>query len=304
MKAITLSRRGFLCIFTIILGYYTVLMADTIQAEDLEQLHERLPKQINGWIAEPEDHIYDEKTIFRYINGAAEVYKAYNMKQCLSRRYAVDKGPGIVLDIFDMRTPEDAFGVFTHDTDGEPVRIGQSALYRPGWLSFWKYRFFVSIYAEEETESAEKAVLELGEKVASLIQKEGTKPGIVSLLPKEGLQENNIHYLHHPIILNYHFYLADENILNLTEKTGAVLAPYKRNKEAALLLLVVYPDDNAAAASLKRFLNHYLPDADDTGTSQLENKKWAGAGLKGSLLSVVLESDSRQLAQNLLKAVH
>jgi hypothetical protein len=278
-------------------------MAPISKAEPLEQLHKHLPNGVAGWKAEPEEHIYDDKTIFRYIDGAAEVYKAYNMRQCLSRRYAVDDGPGIVLDIFDMRTPKDAFGVFTHDTDGEPVPIGQSALYRPGWLSFWKHRFFVSIYAEEETEATEKAVLELGKKVAALIETEGRRPDIVARLPKQGLQAGTIHYLHHPVILNYHFYLADENILNLTNQTDAVLAHYKRGDQRALLLLVVYPDDDAAAASLKCFLKNYLPEAGATGAAQLENKKWAAAVAKNSLLGIVLEADSRQVAESLLKAV-
>ena len=282
---------------------FALLMAHTTQAESLNKLHQGLPKQLSGWSAEPKDHIYDGKTIFRYINGAAEVYKAYNMKQCLSRRYVIDGGPDIVLDIFDMTTPEDAFGVFTHDTDGKPIKIGQTGRIRPGWLSFWKHRFFVSIYTEEETEAAEKAVLALGRRVASLIQKEGSKPTIVSRLPNGGLQADDIRYLHHPIILNYHFYIADENILNLTDQTDAALAPYHKDKEAALLLLVVYPDKNAAAESLNRFLKSYLPDADDTGTAQLENKKWATAAVKGPLLAVVLESDSRKLAESLIEAV-
>ena len=206
MKTIALSRAGFRCLFPILICIYTLLMAHTTQAEPLNKLHQDLPKQLSGWSAEPKDHIYDDKTIFRYINGAAEVYKAYNMKQCLSRRYVIDDGPDIVLDIFDMSTPEDAFGVFTHDTDGKPIKIGQAGRIRPGWLSFWKHRFFVSIYTEEETEAAEKAVLALGGKVASLIQKKGSKPTIVSRLPNGGLQADDIRYLHHPIILNYHFY--------------------------------------------------------------------------------------------------
>ncbi len=303
MKTNTLFRCGLRCLFPLFVWMFAVLMTHTTQAESLEHLHKSLPKGIDGWAAEPEDHIYDEKTIFRYINGAAEVYKAYNMKQCLSRRYAIDDGPGIVLDIFDMRSPEDAFGVFTHDTDGEPVKIGQSGLYRPGWLSFWKHRYFVSIYAEEETEAAEKAVLGLGKKVAALIQKEGAKPDIVSRLPQAGLQTNRIRYLHHPVILNYHFYLADENILNLTDQTNAVLAPYEKGQEKALLLMVVYPDHNTAAQSLARFLKNYLPDADRTGISLLENRKWAAAVARGSLLVAVLESDSREFAERLLKAV-
>jgi hypothetical protein len=303
MKPVYPFRASIRGIRPLLICTFALLMAHTTQAESLNKLHQGLPKQLSCWSAEPKDHIYDDKTIFRYINGAAEVYKAYNMKQCLSRRYVIDDGPDIVLDIFDMTTPEDAFGVFTHDTDGKPIRIGQAGRIRPGWLSFWKHRFFVSIYTEEETEAAEKAVLVLGKKVASLIQKKGSKPTIVSRLPNGGLQTDNIRYLHHPIILNYHFYIADENILNLTDQTDAALATYHKDKETALLLLVVYPGRNAAAESLTRFLKSYLPDAGDTGTAQLENKKWAAAAVKGPLLGVVLESDSRKLAESLIEAI-
>ncbi len=303
MNKNNLSRSGFRFFFQILIISYSLLMAHTVQAVSLNEIHKSLPKRIDGWIAEPQGHIYDEKTIFQYINGSAEVYKAYNMKQCLSRKYTIDGGPNIVLDIFDMHTSKDAFGVFTHDTDGETVQIGQEALYRPGWLSFWKHRFFISIYMEEETETAKKAVLGLGKKIASLIKLEGAKPYIISLLPQEGLQTNNIHYLHHPVILNYHFYLADENILNLTNQTDAVLASYQRGSESARLLLVIYPDIHTAAKSLKRFLHGYLQNAGDNGISLLENKKWAAVVLKGSLLAVVLQSDSRQFAESLLRAI-
>ena len=108
------------------------------------------------------DQIFNEKTIFSYIDGAAEVYKAYNFRQCLSRRYVLSDGPAIILDIFDMGSSEDAYGVFTHDLDGTKVNIGQDGRLRQGWLSFWKDRFFVSIYVEEESPAAEQAVKESG----------------------------------------------------------------------------------------------------------------------------------------------
>jgi hypothetical protein len=53
--------------------------------------------------------------------------------------------------------------------------VGQGALYRPGWLSFWKGRFFVSIYIEKETEAAKEAIGELSRVVASLIKDQGPK---------------------------------------------------------------------------------------------------------------------------------
>lgn len=272
-------------------------------AEQLDVLSATLPSQIGIWTAEPKDRIYDKETIFSYIDGAGEVYRAYNMRSCLSRRYTSPNAPAIVLDIFDMGTSEDAFGVFTHDRDGRAVDVGQGALYRPGWLSFWKGRFFVSIYIEKETEAAKEAIGELSRVVASLIKDQGPKPGILLKLPPEGLQSRSIRYLHHHTLLNYHFYLADENILNLGQHTDAVLAVYQRSGKRAHLLLVFYPNVAKAAEAHKTLLRHYLPEAESTGAVLLEDGKWSATGLKNKFLTVVLEADTRPLAENLLREV-
>ena len=78
-----------------------------------------LPDAVRGWQADGADHLYDAETIFEYIDGAGEVYRAYNMKALLSRRYKQSGRPDIIADVFDMGSAADAFGVFTHDLDGE-----------------------------------------------------------------------------------------------------------------------------------------------------------------------------------------
>lgn len=301
MRTVLQNRTRFACHVALITGVLTVLMTSGSPANTLDDFRGCIPGEINGWTAVPEDRIFDQKTIFSYINGGAEVYKAYNMRQCLSRRYTKTDGPAIILDVFDMGSGEDAFGVFTHDTDGKVIDIGQDARFRSGWLSFWKHRYFVSIYAEEDTDSAENAVDTLGRKVAACIPQKGIKPDILLKLPADGLDPESIRYLHHPTILNYHFYLSDENILNLTPETKAVMANYQTGKETARLLLISYPDKIRAKKSRDLFLKHYLSDADKTGMAALEDGKWAGASLKNSLLIIVLEAGSRQLAENLLK---
>ena len=275
-------------------------MTKASHANTLKDLGARLPKQLRGWTAEPKDRLYDEKTIYSYIDGGAELYKAYNMRQCLSRRYTTANGPSIILDIFDMGTSNDAFGVFTHDTDGNVMDIGQDDRFRSGWLSFWKHRYFVSIYMEEETVAAEKAVKALGREVAARIEKKGFRPRILQKLPSEGLVSGSIRYLHHPIVLNSHFYVSDENILNLSANTEAILANYQVVSEAARLLLISYSNLKVAKKSLKSFSKHYLPDADKTGFAEIENGKFAAAFLKDKLLTIILESDSRRLAERLL----
>jgi hypothetical protein len=225
------------------------------------------------------------------------------MKKCLSRRFTTANGPAIILDIFDMGSSEEAFGVFTHDQEGEPLDVGQDALSRPGLLSFWKDRFFVSIYSEEETVEADSAVKDLGRAVASRITSVGERPKILLRLPQEGRKPKSIRYFHNNDLLNYHFYIFDENVLNLRPETKAALAEYQEGKEDAWLLLVSYPNREKARKAIANVRRHYLTDPDAKGMADLENGKWSAASLKGNLLVFVLEADSPEFAESLLKKV-
>lgn len=301
MKEVLLAK-ACLCSLTLILAcILALLMIEKTHADYLGVLQAALPDRIEGWTAEPEDRFFDDQTIFDYIDGTGEVYRAYNMVKCLSRRYVNPKGHPIILDVFEMGSSKDAFGIFTHDQDGEALNFGQGALYRASWLSFWKDRFFISIYAEEETASAIEAVKKLGRSVASLITAEGLKPAILSLLPSQGLQPRSVRYLHHHLLLNYHFYLSDENILNLGSQTEAALARYQRGGKYAHLLLVLYVSTKKAQRAFASLTRHYLPDADSTGLALLENGNWAAAAVKGRLLTIVLEAEGRDLAHSLLQ---
>jgi len=282
-------------------GFLVFMTADTSRADPLRQLTGSLPQRVMGWVVEGQDRFFDDKTIFDYIDGSGEVYRAYNLRGCLSRVYSRDGGPSIVLDVFDMGTPVDAFGVFTHDTDGEAVAVGQDGRWRPGWLNFWKNRYFVSVTVQEENAQAFEAALELGRQVDARIPEEGERPKLLTRLPQGGLQAGTVRFLHHPIVLNYHFYFSDENILELSPATDAVLATYQRATGSARLLLVQYPDAGAARRAAGNTRRHYLPDADADGVARLENGRWASARLKDKLLVLVFEAGSREFAADLMR---
>ena len=153
---------------------------------------------------------------------------------------------------------------------------------------------------EEETAAAEKAVKVLGKQIDSIIKSGGSRPQMITRLPKAGLKSNSIRYLHHPVILNYHYYLADENTLNLSSRSEAVLAAYQRNKENALLLLIIYAGPEAVRAAYAGFRKYYIPDADQADVALLEDNTWAAVSVKDRMLIIILESDSRRLAESLL----
>ncbi len=105
-------------------------------------------------------------------------------------------------------------------------------------------------------------------------------------------------------MLNYHFYLSNENVLNLGPRTDAVLAEYQRGEEFARLLLVLYPDERETTKAYACLLRHYLPEADAKGeVVLLENGKWSGAAVKGKLLAAVFDAYSRGLGEKLLREI-
>jgi Family of unknown function (DUF6599) len=206
-----------------------------------------MPTEVAGWLAVDDGQIYDTESIYSYIDGHAEVYLAYGMVRCVSRRY---KGPGgepdIVLDLFEQASPADAFGVFTHDRDGEEVEIGQGGLFRHGWLSFWKGHWFGSVYAEGESAASVEAVLALGRAAADAINEVGEVPPLVAELPADGLDPRSVRYLHTQEILNGVVYLGYENALRFGPEVDAVVGRYQRPDGGGWLLLVDYPDDASA----------------------------------------------------------
>ena len=206
-----------------------------------------MPTEVAGWRPLDEGQIYDTESIYSYIDGHAEVYLAYGMVRCLSRRYSGPEGePDIVLDLFEQASPADAFGVFTHDRDGEEVDIGQGGLFRHGWLSFWKGHWFGSVYAEGESEASVEAVLALGRAAADAINEVGDVPLLVAELPADGLDPGSVRYLHTQEILNGVVYLGYENALRFGPEVDAVVGRYQRPDGGGWLLLVDYPDDASA----------------------------------------------------------
>jgi hypothetical protein len=262
-----------------------------------------LAGEYDGWRGAGEDRTYDRKTLFRHIDGGAEIYLAYDFRRVLVRTLTRKGEPSLNVEIYDMGTSFDAFGIFSFEREGKELGIGQGSEYGGGLLRFWKDRFFVCAYADRETPAAKKALLGMGTAVARAIKSTGKRPQILDILPADRLEERRIRYFHHHQCLNYHYWLSDANLLNLDGKPEALLADYAGGGGTAHLLLVLYEDAASAEAAGKNFIAAYMPEAKKTLAARMENGKWTAAALRGAYLSIVFEAPSRDSAEALLESV-
>lgn len=267
-----------------------------------------LPAFAGAWTAATPDHVYQGDGIFEYIDGAGEVYRAYNYQTLISRRYLKAGAADISVELFDMGSSRDAFGVFTHDLEGEDWSIGQDSLYKSGLLQFWRGRYFVSIYADAETAETKAAAADLGKRIAAAIGTDGLRPDLLDLLPGDFRSGGTVRYLHSPVILNYHFFVSRENILRLNETTEAALAARGEKAEKRYLLLIRYPTPAASEEAARSFLAAYLPEIKPAGVSsapslvRTEDGLWTGAARKGVYIAIVFAALTEAEARAALAA--
>jgi len=269
----------------------------------LERLGRLLPQSAQGWTPGASDDLYDPETIFSYIDGAGEVYRAYNFRHLLSRRYDKKDNPEIIVDLFDMGSSADAFGVNTMDLTGEDPGIGQGGTYKDGLLSFWRDRYFVSVSAESETAAARAACLELGRRIAAAIGKDGARPALLEALPPGLAPETAVGYLHSPVILNRHYFVHAENVLNLGPDVELVLARMGERGRAGALLIVKYPTAQAASKALASFTAALLPGSANAPGAAAGTGKRGAVRLTANMFAAVLGADSDESVRIVLDRV-
>jgi hypothetical protein len=268
-------------------------------------LGKALPQEISGWQKSRDDQVFNREDIFDYLDGAGELYLAFDFQFVFVREYAKAEAPAIVVEIYRMSTSADAYGIFTQDSDGQAVRVGQEALYGAGLLRFWKDDVFIRIMADRETPEARDVIMKLGATIDAAVPGAGPKPEILGRLPVEDLEPPTVRFFHTVISLNSFYFMSNANILNLSPETQVAMARYDKDNARGTLILVEYPSEEKAYSAHGRFIEMYLLQRFAPGKKfppvELENKKYAGAVRAGRFLAIAVEADNKATAEDLLK---
>jgi hypothetical protein len=290
--------------FVIMAFIFTV--AEFVEGEQKGKMNPEisLPAEAAGWTWGGKEMKYNSKTVFDYIDGAAELYLAYGFQGLRVRKFQKSSQPPITVELYEMASSEGAYGVFSFERQDEAVGIGQGSEFGGGLLRFWKGKYFVSIYADGGGVEVESAILTMGRATADLIQKTGPEPELIDLIPGKdlGLVDRSVRYLKSHILLNQRFFIAHENILNLSRSTEAVLAEYTREQQKTHLLLIRYPSVKEATEAYQSFIAAYLPDSGGKDLLKTEDQKWTMARQRGEIVIVVFGAPTANDAEQLAKA--
>ena len=292
-----------------------------------------LPKTIGDWRKLEPPRTIDSTNIFKYMNGAGELYLGYRFKHLEVFDYTDENKNDILVELYFMETPDDAFGLLSLDWGGEVVSFGDPsengskqptdspvrALYGAGLLRIWSDILYARIMAFRETPASKQAVMTLGRAITAN-RKSPSEPELLKTLsPLVGsswkLRRDRICFFRSYLVLNSNYYLSHENILNLDHATEAVIAPYEQistggDQKRCQFLLVKYENHVRARKALEDFHKAYLPEYKEELSADSNNSDpslfkledgWLGYQLMGKYVAIVLECPDRKSAGTIIE---
>ena len=209
--------------------------------------------QMAGWEEKETTFISKAKDISKHMGDETELYLAYGLKRLVAKEYRNEESLPILVEIYELDSSENAYGIYSFDTVGVKPEIGQGAAYSHGLLRFWKDRLLVKVLAREEYMEVEKDVLAFGREIDSKILTTGSLPYLLALMPEEKLIPDSLHFFHKNICLNNICYIPESTTLHLSEQTDALTARYDLGGRPPLLLLIDYPNGVAAETAFMEF---------------------------------------------------
>jgi hypothetical protein len=261
------------------------------------------PRSMMGWSWDQEDKVYDRETLFDYIDGAAEVFLAYNFQKAHVHRYVKRGQPDMVAEVYEMGSSADAYGVFSLERQDPEVGIGQGSEFGGSLLRFWKGKTFVSILGEGAGKEIEEVVLSLGRDLAARIKESGDPPRLLRYIaPLDPfLEPDRLYFVRSHVLLNRRFFISHQNILQMGSDVQAVLARYSRGQEKTHLLLIRYPSEAKAASAFNSFKSAYLPESGADNVLRTEESRWTKLERFREFLMIVFGSQSPSEAARIIQ---
>ncbi len=237
-----------------------LLLAGCSKEKTAFSLTDALPgaDALPGWTP-AEVQTFDEQDIYNLVNGQADAYFAYNFEEVAVQDYRRAAGEVLTVEVWQLQTPGDAYGLFSASISGSPTSVGAGRDNGDGdpgrRLAFWQNRYYARLRARPGLDDAQ--LRELAEAISEALPagSPGHAPALLRRLPPDGLVERSAIFFHQGISIQHELWLGEDNPLGLSQNTDGVLAWYDLDGAAVQLLLLQYPSAQAARDGLDALQN-------------------------------------------------
>lgn len=215
--------------------------------------------EILDWVQSRAPSTYEGKTLYRDRPEAPDLFYAYGFQRQAEVEYQTPRfgsKPLILLEIFDMDTPENALGIYNFHIYPQVKFewVGSKAILSGGYLRFSKGKYFIQIEGYEFATGIREAMVLLAKNIASRIKEPTPEPGILTLLPNNKMS-GSVKLFRSNWALRQIYSTLPVNVPQLSDTALGVSARYRDNPdlknwmEAQIVFVIRFPDSSAAESA-------------------------------------------------------
>ncbi len=235
-------------------AFIVAALAPLLPAEDIKDCFPRA-QEVAGWVPSGEVDVYPGDKIYDFIDGAGEIYMKYSFDTAASAEYLNSSDSVINVEVYRMKTPEDAYGVFSYNRPGnaDPLPFQQAAWSAGLTAGVWRNTSFVKVYALQDAPGLADAVKEFARILSLKLTGEGNLPLYFKVLEVDGFVEGSIRFARDQLPLKNLHFISEENVLDLGGDNVIVFADYAFKARRFKAFAALYPTRDAAAAAASKY---------------------------------------------------
>ena len=239
--------------------------------------------ELLGWVQSRAPSTYQGKTLYRDRATSPDLYYAYGFERQAEVEYETPRfgsKPLILLEIFDMGTPENAFGIYNFHTYPQMKFewVGAKALLSGGYLRFAKGKYFVQIEGYEFATGIREGMIALAKAVAAQIKDPPPKPQILALLPNNKKIHGSTKLFRTNWALRQIYSTLPADVPQLTGTALGISALYKNKTDsinwmdAQIVYIIRFPDTATAEAAYAHYRDAVMKGKIGTSGAMLINE--------------------------------
>lgn len=141
--------------------------------------------EVPGWKKSGEIQTFIPKTLYEYINGAADLYLTYDFQELKVAEYLNEKKGSVMIDVYRHKTPTHAFGIYSQERlpDANIIDMGAQGYIEGEFLNFIAGPYYVKITGYRIESGGREVLISFAKKVAESLEEKGTLPALLKSFP-------------------------------------------------------------------------------------------------------------------------
>jgi len=199
--------------------------------------------EVSGWKQSGEIQTFIPKTLYEYINGAADLYLMYDFQELKVAEYQNDKKASITVEVYHHQTPTHAFGIYSQERlpNANFIDIGAQGYIENNVFNFLTGPYYVKISSYNTGSEDREVLLAFSKKVSENLGEKGALPSILTTFPVEGKIKNSEKFI-------------AQNFLGYSFFYSAFTADYELSDKKYKLFIIEGTDKNECKTMIEKYL--------------------------------------------------